>query len=73
MQFMKKLGIGLAAGALVLVGTFNSVFVYNEAGYQTHIRTITGEEKVVTEVGYTTKWFGKATLETSTDPSVLYR
>jgi regulator of protease activity HflC (stomatin/prohibitin superfamily) len=61
MQFMKKLGIGLAAGALVLVGTFNSVFVYNEAGYQTHIRTITGEEKIVTDVGYTTKWFGKAT------------
>lgn len=61
MQFMKKLGIGLAAGGLVLIGTFNSVFVYNEAGYQTHIRTIMGEEKVVTEVGYATKWFGKAT------------
>lgn len=61
MQFMKKVGIGIAAGALVLVGTFNSVFVYNEAGYQTHIRTITGEEKIVTEVGYATKWFGKAT------------
>jgi regulator of protease activity HflC (stomatin/prohibitin superfamily) len=61
MQFMKKVGIGLVAGALVLVGTFNSVFVYNEAGYQTHIRTITGEEKVITDVGYATKWFGKAT------------
>lgn len=61
MNFIKKAGIGIAAGALVLIGTFNSVFVYNEAGYQTHIRTITGEEKVVTEVGYATKWFGKAT------------
>lgn len=61
MNFIQKAGIGLAAGALVLVGTFNSVFVYNEAGYQTHIRTIMGEEKVVTEVGYATKWFGKAT------------
>lgn len=61
MQFMKKVGIGLAVGALVLVGTFNSVFVYNEAGYQTHIRTITGEEKVITDAGYATKWFGKAT------------
>jgi len=61
MNFMQKAGIGLAAGALVLVGTFNSIFVYNEAGYQTHIRTITGEEKVITEVGYATKWFGKAT------------
>lgn len=61
MNFIQKAGIGLAAGALVLVGTFNSIFVYNEAGYQTHIRTITGEEKVITEVGYATKWFGKAT------------
>lgn len=61
MQFMKKVGIGLTAGALILVGTFNSVFVYNEAGYQTHIRTIMGDEKVVAEVGYATKWFGKAT------------
>lgn len=61
MQFMKKLGIGIAVGALVVVGTFNSIFVYNEAGYQTHIRTIAGDEKVVTEVGYSTKWFGKAT------------
>lgn len=61
MNFIQKAGIGLAAGALVLVGTFNSIFVYNEAGYQTHIRTIMGDEKVVTEVGYATKWFGKAT------------
>lgn len=61
MNFIQKAGIGLAAGALVLVGTFNSIFVYNEAGYQTHIRTITGEEKVITDVGYATKWFGKAT------------
>lgn len=61
MQFMKKVGIGIIAGALVLVGTFNSVFVYNEAGYQTHIRTIMGEEKVIADVGYATKWFGKAT------------
>lgn len=47
--------------ALVGVLSFNSVFVYNEAGYQTHIRTIFGDEKVVTEVGYATKWFGRAT------------
>lgn len=52
----------LAAGGLIaLAMSFNSVFVYNEAGYQLHIRTILGEEKVVTDVGYTTKWFGKAT------------
>lgn len=61
MNFIKKAGITLAGAALVVVCAFNSIFVYNEAGYQTHIRTITGEEKVVTEVGYATKWFGKAT------------
>lgn len=61
MNFIKKAGIGLAVVSLGVIGAFNSIFVYNEAGYQTHIRTITGEEKVVTEVGYATKWFGKAT------------
>lgn len=57
----KKLAILAGVALLVLFGTFNSVFVYNEAGYQTHIRTIFGDEKVVTDVGYTTKWFGRAT------------
>ena len=61
MQFMKKVGLGLAAVGLVCVGLFNSVMVYNEAGYQTHVRTIMGTEKVLTDVGYDTKWFGKAT------------
>lgn len=61
MSLIKKIGLGVAGGVLLAVGTFNSVLVYNEAGYQTHIRTITGDEKVVTEVGYATKWFGKAT------------
>ena len=62
MQFKGKLGLGIIGGlVLAAVGCFNSVMVYNEAGYQTHIRTIMGEEKVVTEVGYATKWFGKAT------------
>jgi regulator of protease activity HflC (stomatin/prohibitin superfamily) len=50
--------VGAVIAAMVL---FTSVLVYNEAGFQTHIRTIFGEEKVVTEVGYATKWFGRAT------------
>lgn len=66
---MKKLNISgfkkwVVIGAISLIAlfvTFNSVLVYNEAGYQTHIRTIFGEEKVVTDVGYATKWFGRAT------------
>lgn len=61
MNFIQKAGIGLAIAGVIAIGAFNSVFVYNEAGYQTHIRTITGEEKVVTEVGYANKFFGKAT------------
>jgi regulator of protease activity HflC (stomatin/prohibitin superfamily) len=61
MTKMHKLA-ALALGLLLLVvGTFNSVFVYNEAGYQTHIRTIFGDEKVATEIGYATKWFGRST------------
>lgn len=51
------IGVLVAIGAVVF---FNGAFTYNEAGYQTHIRTIFGEEKVVTDVGYTTKWFGRS-------------
>ncbi|MFJ4066335.1 SPFH domain-containing protein [Pseudomonas sp. NPDC089996] len=40
---------------------FNAVLFYNEAGQMTHVRTIFGEEKVVEEVGYATKWFGRST------------
>lgn len=57
---MRKIGGIAALGLLGIVG-FNQVLVYNEAGNQTHIRTIFGDEKVVTDVGYATKWFGRAT------------
>ncbi|WOF82068.1 SPFH domain-containing protein (plasmid) [Pseudomonas sp. FeN3W] len=50
-----------AASALGLFMLFKFCTVYNEAGYQTHVRTIFGEEKVVTDVGYATTWFGRAT------------
>jgi regulator of protease activity HflC (stomatin/prohibitin superfamily) len=57
--------IGKALGAIALLALgvvcFNSIWFYNEAGYQTHIRTFFGEEKVVTDIGYSTKWFGRAT------------
>ncbi|EPJ2809270.1 SPFH domain-containing protein [Pseudomonas putida] len=49
----------LAFGALAAI--FNNVFFYNEAGQMTHVRTIFGEEKVVEDVGYATKWFGRST------------
>lgn len=56
-----KFGVLGVIAAVFLVILFNMVLVYNEAGYQTHIRTLFGEEKVVTDVGYSTKWFGRAT------------
>ncbi|MFO3720638.1 SPFH domain-containing protein [Pseudomonas sp. HLMP] len=50
----------LALGALAIL--FDKVFFYNEAGQMTHVRTIFGEEKVVEDVGYATKWFGRSTV-----------
>jgi regulator of protease activity HflC (stomatin/prohibitin superfamily) len=47
--------------AVLAYSTFNGVFFYNEAGFATHVRTIFGEEKIVDDVGYATKWFGRAT------------
>ena len=40
---------------------FKGIWFYNESGYITHVRTIGGEEKVVENIGYETKWFGKTT------------
>lgn len=53
---------GAALGAIIAATiVFKGAFVYNEAGYQTHIRTIFGAETVAVDVGYHTKWFGRAT------------
>lgn len=58
--------IVLVAVPLIALGTvaalFNQVFFYNEAGHMAHVRTIFGEEKVVEDVGYATKWFGRSTV-----------
>lgn len=40
---------------------FTNAFFYNEAGFVTHVRTIFGDEKIIDDVGYSTKWFGRAT------------
>lgn len=53
---MKIIG-GVSAAAILFFGGFT----YNEAGYQTHIRTIYGAESVATEVGYAWRGFGRAT------------
>lgn len=42
-----------------LTGAFNQVFFYAEPGYIYHVRTITGEEKVVSDVGYNVYLFGR--------------
>ncbi|MHA6195088.1 SPFH domain-containing protein [Pseudomonas wadenswilerensis] len=58
---MALIGIPLIAlGSFAAL--FNQVFFYNEAGHMAHVRTIFGEEKVVEDVGYATKWFGRSTV-----------
>lgn len=41
-----------------VLGTFNSVFFYAEPGYIYHVRTITGEERVIDDTGYNYHLFG---------------
>lgn len=47
--------------ASILYLGFQGATVWNDAGYQTHIRTIFGQERVVSETGFAMKWFGLAT------------
>jgi len=43
----------------VFLGTFNKVFFYAEPGYIYHVRTITGEERVIDSIGYSYYFFGR--------------
>lgn len=65
MELSRNIGLRYIAAPVVLCVlaflTFNGAFFYNEAGFATHVRTLFGEEKVVDDVGYATKWFGRAT------------
>ena len=60
LSLFKYVGVPALVAAIGFV-SFNGVFFYNEAGFATHVRTIFGEEKIVDDVGYATKWFGRAT------------
>jgi regulator of protease activity HflC (stomatin/prohibitin superfamily) len=60
LSLFKYVGVPALVAAVGFV-SFNGVFFYNEAGFATHVRTIFGEEKIVDDVGYATKWFGRAT------------
>lgn len=48
-------------GLIVLYLLFRGATVWNDAGYQTHIRTLFGTEKVVSDTGYALRWFGPST------------
>lgn len=61
MNGIAKFGMIALAVIIVFAVCFNSAFVYNEAGYQTHIRTWGGTESVATDIGYHWKGFGRAT------------
>ncbi|MDJ0699935.1 MAG: hypothetical protein QNJ07_08775, partial [Woeseiaceae bacterium] len=56
---------GLKRGAIVIVTlaltavAFNEMFFYAEPGYIYHVRTITGNERVVDGVGYSMHLFGR--------------
>ncbi len=52
---------GLIVLTLILfaAGTFNQIFFYAEPGYIYHVRTITGQERVVDGVGYSMHLFGR--------------
>ena len=57
----KSVRAGLLVVALTLFGAgiFNHVFFYAEPGYIYHVRTITGQERVVDGVGYSLFLFGR--------------
>jgi regulator of protease activity HflC (stomatin/prohibitin superfamily) len=61
---VRNLGIGaIITITLIVLGVllFNGVFFYAEPGFQYHVRTITGSEKVVNDTGFNTKLFGRVT------------
>jgi len=49
----------LTAAVAFMFGVFNQIFFYAEPGYVYHVRTITGDEKVVDDVGYNMYLFGR--------------
>ena len=55
---MRFVVAGVIGVSLVAV-TFNQVFFYAEPGYIYHVRTITGNERVVDGVGYSMHLFGR--------------
>lgn len=59
----KLLAVTFASAAAIGLSylLFKGIWFYNESGYISHVRTIFGDEKIVDDVGYSTKFFGRAT------------
>lgn len=57
--------LAVTVGSVAAIGLsyflFKGMWFYNESGYITHVRPIFGDEKIVEDVGYATKFFGRAT------------
>jgi len=57
-KFLKPVAI-IAGFAVASVSVFNGVFFYAEPGFKYHVRTITGAESMVSDVGYNVYLFGR--------------
>lgn len=51
--------VAILATFTFALGMFNGIFFYAEPGYQYHVRTIFGQEKMVDDVGYNAHIFGR--------------
>lgn len=49
----------LLAGGFFAYSAFTGIFFYAEPGYKYHVRTITGQEKMVSDTGYNSYLFGR--------------
>lgn len=56
---MAGLGISVGGVLVLIVTTFNGMFFYAEPGFKYHVRTILGEEKMVSDTGYNLHLFGR--------------
>ncbi len=49
----------LLGGGYFLFSAFNGIFFYAEPGFKYHVRTITGQEKMVSDTGFNSYLFGR--------------
>ena len=52
-------GVKVTGLLLFIISTFNGMFFYAEPGFKYHVRTILGEEKMVSDTGYNMHLFGR--------------